>query len=164
MKDRGRADPCLGRAAREWVESFKGDRGLTDTPIDIHSLRGNTNVKYFNSRFLALIAGVMLMSACAPATFVRTMDPHWNTITIRRGLSADQAWDSVVDLAAKRFDIEVISKENGYLRTGWSHSWTGTLSDVYKVRAIIKFNPDKTRIEVKSEAQYLSRRGFKPGW
>jgi len=121
-------------------------------------------VQYFNSRLLALIAGVMLMSACAPSTFVRTMDPSWNTITVRQGLSGDQAWDSVVDITAKRFDIEVISKENGYLRTGWSHSWTGTLSDSYKVRTIIKFNSDKTKLEVKSEAQYLSRGGFRPGW
>ena len=33
-----------------------------------------------------------------------------------------------------------------------------------KVRTIIKFNPDKDKIEVKSEAQYLSRGFFKPGW
>ena len=121
-------------------------------------------MKRFSSRLVMLVAGVMLMGACAPATFVKTMDPNWNTITVREGVSGDQAWDSVVDLAAKRFDIEVISKENGYLRTGWSHSWTGSVSDFYKVRTIIKFNPDKDKIEVKSEAQYLSRGFFKPGW
>ena len=101
-------------------------------------------MKHFSSRLLTLVAGVALLGACAPATFVQTMEPNWNTITVRRGVSGDEAWNAVVDLAARRFDIEVISKEDGYLRTGWSHSWTGRVSDFYKVRTIIKVNADKT--------------------
>ncbi len=121
-------------------------------------------MKSFSSRLLTLVAGVVLLGACAPATFVQTLEPNWNTITVRRGVSGDEAWNAVVDLAARRFDIEVISKENGYLRTGWSHSWTGSVSDFYKVRTIIKFNAAKTKVEVKSEAQYLSRGFLNPGW
>jgi hypothetical protein len=121
-------------------------------------------VKSFSSRLLTLVAGVVLLGACAPATFVQTMEPNWNTITVRRGVSGDEAWNAVVDLAARRFDIEVISKEDGYLRTGWSHSWTGSVSNFYKVRAIIKFNAAKNKVEVKSEAQYLSRGLLNPGW
>ncbi len=121
-------------------------------------------MKRFSSRLLTLVAGVALLGACAPATFVRTMEPNWNTITVRHGVSGDEAWNAVVDLAARRFDIEVISKEDGYLRTGWSHSWTGSVSDFYKVRTIIKFNAAKTKVEVKSEAQFLSRGLLSPGW
>ena len=75
-------------------------------------------------RLPALLLAVLLLGACAPTTFVRTMEPNWNTVEIRKGLSGDAAWDAVVDLAARRFDIEVLSKEDGYLRTGWSYSWT----------------------------------------
>ena len=123
-------------------------------------------MKSFSSRLLTLVAGVVLLGACAPATFVQTMEPNWNTITVRRGVSGDEAWNAVVDLAARRFDIEVISKEDGYLRTGWSHSWTGKLSDYYKVRAIIKFSPNKDKVEIKTEAQYYSQgfAGIGQGW
>lgn len=117
-------------------------------------------------RLLALLLAVLLLGACAPTTFVRTMEPNWNTVEIRKGLSGDDAWDAVVDLAARRFDIEVLSKEDGYLRTGWSYSWTGKLNDYYKVRAVVKFSPDKDQVEIKTEAHYYSQGilGIGQGW
>lgn len=109
---------------------------------------------------------LMFMSGCAPKTFVRTMDPGWNTIEIRDDLTYDQAWSSVVDLLSKKFDIEILSKQDGYLRSGWFHAWTGDLTEGYKVRAIVKFTPDHRRAEVKSEAQYYSTGflGIGKGW
>ena len=115
--------------------------------------------------FILIIISVVLV-ACAPKTFVRTMDPGWNSVEVRKELSFDQAWNSTVDTIAKKFDIEVLSKEDGYLRTGWLHSWTGKLQDSYKVRAIIKFSPDKRKLEVKSEAHYYTSGllGLGEGW
>ena len=83
-------------------------------------------VKIMTWRLPALLLAALLLGACAPTTFVRTMEPNWNTVEIRKGLSGDDAWDAVVDLAARRFDIEVQTKEDCYLRTGWSNSWTIT--------------------------------------
>jgi hypothetical protein len=123
-------------------------------------------VKIMTWRLPALLLAALLLGACAPTTFVRTMEPNWNTIEIRKGLSGDDAWDAVVDLAARRFDIEVLSKEDGYLRTGWSYSWTGKLNDYYKVRAVVKFSPDKDQVEIKTEAHYYSQGilGIGQGW
>jgi hypothetical protein len=117
-------------------------------------------------RLPALLLAVLLLGACAPTTFVRTMEPNWNTVEIRKGLAGDTAWDAVVDLAARRFDIEVLSKEDGYLRTGWSYSWTGKLNEYYKVRTIVKFSAKKDKVEIKSEAHYFSPgiMGFGQGW
>ncbi len=117
-------------------------------------------------RLPALLLAALLLGACAPTTFVRTMEPNWNTVEIRKGLSGDDAWDAVVDLAARRFDIEVLSKEDGYLRTGWSYSWTGKLNNYYKVRAVVKFSPNKDQVEIKSEAHYFSQgiMGIGQGW
>ncbi len=117
-------------------------------------------------RLPALLLAVLLLGACAPTTFVRTMEPNWNTVEIRKGLSGDDAWDAVVDLAARRFDIEVLSKEDGYLRTGWSYSWTGKLNNYYKVRAVVKFSPNKDQVEIKTEAHYFSQGvlGIGQGW
>lgn len=102
----------------------------------------------------------LLLSSCgAPGTFIQTNEPGWNTIELRDDVSYDQAWNSIVDLLSRRFDIEVISKDDGYIRTGWLYSWTGKLQDNYRVRGIIKFTPEKKKVEVKSEAHYYSR-GF----
>ena len=86
--------------------------------------------KYWRSAML--LAAALVLAACAPTTFVRTMEPSWNTVEIRKDLTGDQAWDAVVDLMARRFDIEVLSKTDGYLRTGWLYSWTGKINQFYK--------------------------------
>lgn len=115
--------------------------------------------------FISIFA-LFMVSACAPKTFIRTMSPGWNSMEVREDLSYDYAWKSIVDLIAKDFDIEVISKEDGYLRTGWYHAWTGDLTDYYKVRVIVKFSPDRKNADVKSEAQYYSSGflGMGKGW
>jgi hypothetical protein len=114
----------------------------------------------------------LFLVCCAPNSFVRTTSPGWSTIEIRDGVSYDEAWKSVVDLIAKQFAIEILSKEDGYIRTEWLSSWTlstwtGNLNQNYKVRSIIKFNPDKRIVEVKSEAQYYDGGyfvGIGAGW
>ena len=113
-----------------------------------------------------LLFGVISITSCAPTTFVRTMRPGWNTVEVREELEYNQAWNSVVDLISKEFDIEIISKEDGYLRTGWLYTWTGKLKEGYKVRAIIKFSPDRKMVEIKSDAQYYSSGvlGMGQGW
>lgn len=120
--------------------------------------------KIFVLVFLLWASAILL--SCAPKTFISTTNPGWNTVQVREDLSYDQAWTSVVDLIAKRFDIEIMSKEDGYLRTAWSHSWTGEVKENYKVRAIIKFSPSGQNLEVKTEAQYRDRgvAGVGSGW
>jgi len=116
--------------------------------------------------YIVMIFSGLFLVCCAPNPFVRTTSPGWSMIEIRDEVSYDEAWKSVVDLIAKQFDIEILSKEDGYIRTGWLSSWTGNLSQNYKVRSIIKFNPDKRIVEVKSEAQYYDGGyfGIGAGW
>ncbi len=117
-------------------------------------------------RSAMVLAVALVLAACAPTTFVRTMEPSWNTVEVRKDLTGDQAWDAVVDLTARRFDIEVLSKQDGYLRSGWLYSWTGKINQFYKVRTIIKFSPYKDKVEIKSEAQFYSPglAGVGQGW
>lgn len=98
--------------------------------------------------------GVVMGCASAPRTFVRTMEPTWSSVKVRPEISYDQAWACVVDTLVKRFDIEVMSKEDGYIRTGWMYAWTGKVSEDYRVRVTTKFSPDRTKVEIKSEAEY----------
>ncbi|VGO20642.1 hypothetical protein [Pontiella sulfatireligans] len=106
---------------------------------------------------LALLLGssLILLSGCmAPKTFVRTMEPTWASVEIRSDESYDKAWAAVVDTLVKRFDMEVLSKEDGYARTSWLYTWTGKVNESYRVRVTVKFNPERTKCEIKSEAEF----------
>ena len=93
-------------------------------------------------------------AAVAPPSFVRTMEPSWASLELRPDIEYERAWDTVVDLLVKSFELEVISKEDGYARTGWVYTWGGAMQEDYRVRVTVKFSPDRTILEVKSEAQY----------
>ena len=99
---------------------------------------------------LYIVVGLFLsfsLSSCGrlfkPDTFVQTMEPAWAVIEVREGLTYEKAWSSVVDLLVKRFDLEMVSKDDGYARTAWLYTWTGKLNRNYRVRVILKFSADK---------------------
>lgn len=110
-------------------------------------------------RFILLLPFILLLTSCgghdAPKTFIKTTEPGWNVVELRQGLGYVSAWETTVDTLAKKFDIEVMSREEGYVRTGWNYGWTGSIQEWYRVRATVKFSPDRTRVEIKSEAHYL---------
>jgi hypothetical protein len=100
-----------------------------------------------------------------PQGFIVTSDPTWSTIEIRDGMDYELAWREVVDVIAKKFEMEMLSKDGAYLRSAWSHSWyqAGRVTQNYRVRVIAKFSTDRRRVDVKTEANYLSRGGWVSG-
>lgn len=103
---------------------------------------------------ICALAAVAAGCQSAPKTFVKTMEPSWATVELREDMQFEDAWNKVVDMLVKRFDLEMLSKNDGYMRTTWLYTWTGALTDYYRVRVTIKFAPDKKKVEVKSEAEY----------
>ena len=99
-------------------------------------------------------AGMLVASGCKPKSFVETSEPAWASTELRDDLTYDKAWASVVDTLVKHFDIEVLAKDDGYLRTSWLYTWTGKPQENYRVRVTAKFSPDHKICEVKSEAEY----------
>jgi len=98
-----------------------------------------------------------------PDSFVKTMEPGWTSIEVAEEIGYDKAWASVVDLLVKKFDIEILSKENGYVRTDWLYTWTGEMRKDYRVRVTIKFSQDRSRVEIKSEANYYTGKNWMIG-
>jgi len=82
------------------------------------------------------------------------MEPTWASVEVRPDLPHEKAWQSVVDTLVKRFDLEVLEREDGYIRTGWLYTWTGQTSENYRVRVTVKCSPDHSKWEIKSEAEY----------
>ncbi len=103
---------------------------------------------------MAMISLISVTGCMAPKSFVKTMEPSWASVELRTGMDYETAWAAVVDTLVKRFDLEVLSKENGYIRTTWLYTWTGRVMENYRVRVTVKFSPDKTKCEIKSEAEY----------
>ena len=106
--------------------------------------------------FVGLV-GVFILGGCRPATFVQTMEPTWATVEVRKDMVDKKAWSSVVDLLVRRFDLEAVFKDAGYIRTTWLYTWTGKLTEGYRVRATVKFRNDGTTVDMKSEAQYRTK-------
>jgi hypothetical protein len=114
---------------------------------------------------LILIASVGLVS-CGSSNFVRTSDVPWSTIELRDDLSYDKAWNEAIDVIAGRFEMDMISKDGGYARTGWTYTWNtkGNYTKNYRNRVIIKFSPDRTKIQLKTDAQSGSIGKWKNGF
>jgi len=113
--------------------------------------------------FVCLLATLLLCS-CAPPTFVRTMEPSWASIELRDGIPYDEAWAAVSDTLIKKFDLEILEKQDGYMRTNWLYTWTGKVNEKYRVRVTSKFSPDRKICEFKSEAEYGGPGGWVMGY
>ena len=111
--------------------------------------------KTFLPIFAALGVGLIVLAGCStPKTFVATLEPAWASVELRQDLSFTNAWNSVIDTLVKRFDMEILSQQDGYVRTTWLYTWTGKLDENYRVRVTAKFSPDHSKIEIKSEAEH----------
>mgnify|MGYP001613450013 CR=1 FL=1 len=104
-------------------------------------------------RTIMVALGILLLVGCNPDSFKETKSPEWTTVRLAPGTSYDKAWATLSDLLSKEFDFELISREDGYLRTDWRYTWTGKETGNYRVRTLVKFPPERDRVEIKAEAQ-----------
>ncbi len=113
---------------------------------------------HVNGSRIILVLSVFVLTAavgCAsPEGFVKTTKPQRAEIQIKEDLSYDQAWSRTVDRVVRRFDVEMMEKDTGYLRTAWLYSWTGEQRQDYRVRLKVKFNKEDHTVAIISEAQY----------
>lgn len=102
--------------------------------------------------------GVVVVTGCGPvrpSSFTTTQELGWVSFEVREGLTYDKAWDAVVALLVKDFDLDVVLRQEGYLRTEWMYTWVGEYRASYRVRVTAKFTPDRSTLQLKSEAQFL---------
>ena len=109
------------------------------------------------SLLIILITFVLLGCASSPESFIRAYEPSWTSIEIRDNFTLDDAWQQVVDVLAKKFELEMISKEGTYIRTSWIYTWwkVGQRTENYRVRALVKFSANGKNVDIKTEANYL---------
>lgn len=123
-------------------------------------------MKRLSTFITALVLALPMLMSCgaiAPRSFQRAVDGGaWSSILVRDDLPYDRAFGEVMDVIGRRFELDMISKEGGYLRTNWIYTWNdrGKYTEKYRTRVIIKFNSDRTRIDIKTEAEF----GGEPRW
>ena len=104
-----------------------------------------------------------------PTTFVKTFDEPgtWKTIIVRPGLSGSKVWELMIDTLARKFDLEVIEKDSGYLRTSWKYTYVrrGTVVDRYRARIVVKTKGENwEKLQIKCEANWLGDGGWILGY
>ncbi len=115
--------------------------------------------------FVSLFSCFLFTScgAVKPKSFVQATDGGtWSSIMIREDLSYDQAFNEVIDVVARRFEMDMISKDGGYGRTNWCYTWNdnGKFTEKYRTRVIFKFSNDRKKVDIKTEAEF----GGEPKW
>jgi hypothetical protein len=110
-------------------------------------------------RRAVLFLALLLICGCAtqriPPSFSRISSPGWATIEIRDDVDYDRAWKTTLGILIRDFDIEFLSKDDGYVRTSWTHTWSGVHQQNYRVRVTVRFSDDRHSVEIKSEAHAL---------
>lgn len=113
----------------------------------------------FLTSTLLVISFTLLFTGCAsaPQSFIKSFEPSWTSIEMRENITLEDAWQQVVDILAKKFELEMISKDGYYIRTSWIYTWwkVGERTENYKVRALVKFSANGKNVDIKTEANYL---------
>ena len=106
------------------------------------------------------LVSVLLVPGCAPSSFVKGRSAGWKTIELNDSLkhNYDMSWQKTVDTIARDYDIEMMDKGSGYLRTSWLYGISGGIYNRYRGRITVKYEEVKApeKVEVKTDAQWLA--------
>lgn len=110
---------------------------------------------------LIMVSGCGRPNPIPPASLIQIHDvklQQWKTIELRDKITYDEAWNILIDVIAIKWDIDLLSKESGYLRSAWNFTNgldKGTKTPyAYGRRLSANFNKDRTQLQIKTEAKY----------
>jgi hypothetical protein len=121
-----------------------------------------------NGLKLAVVTVFALINGCgtgAPDSFMQMNKQYWEVMTIKQGIGYEEAWQRVIYIITKKFELEMISKEDGYVRSAYGPSYFSEdlLNDKYQIRIVVKFTPDKKRLEFKIESRIWDGKMWRNG-
>jgi len=117
--------------------------------------------------FVALFSSCSLLGLAKPNSFIASSTGgDWASIVLRDGLDYEKAFGEVLDICARRFEMDMISKESGYARSNWTYTWNtkGQYTQKYRARIIFKFSTDRTRVDIKAEAEFGGEENWIKGY
>ena len=134
--------------------------------ITTFTIGGKMNRIVLPAVFIAII--IFLLSGCgggAPQSFMRMNKQYWEVINIKPSIKYNEAWERVIYIITKKFELEMISKEDGYVRSAWGPSYftEDIQRDNYQVRIVGKFSPDRKKFEFKIESHVWDGKIYQNG-
>ena len=96
-------------------------------------------------------ANLLALANTAPETFIRGEAGH-SSVLIAEGITFDRAFDDVVSVLFRSFELEMINKEAGYIRTAWNTFHRSGSS--YRTRVTLNMSPTRNRIDILTEAEW----------
>lgn len=113
-----------------------------------------------NITFVRLFAALLLLLAAgcglgAPDSFMQMNRQYWESMDLKPTVKYDDAWQRVIYIITKKFELEMISKEDGYVRSAYSQSYFSEdlQNERYQIRIVAKFTPDRKKFEFKIESR-----------
>jgi hypothetical protein len=118
------------------------------------------------SKIIFIISILTLFIGCAskPSTFVETHDEVgvWKSIQLHGNYGMfrnrnREVWRRVIDILSEKYDLEVLDRTSGYIRTSWKYLLDRDDSDKkYRSRVIIKMLGNIWHTaKLKTEAQWF---------
>ena len=110
------------------------------------------------STFLATaIVASCLLASCAssrPENFQQatTSSSKWFAGELPQNCNYASAWRDVFDIVVKEFDLDIFSREEGFIQTQWNSSTSRDTN--YQTRVKIRFSKDKKAIFVSCEGRF----------
>jgi len=102
---------------------------------------------------------MFLLSSCAVSSFVKGEGGR-TTVQIADRISYDLAYDEVLTILTKKFELDMISKESGYIKTKWQYTWAGKWGNKpqkdYRVRITVRLSSERKRIDIHAEEEKLN--------
>jgi len=99
------------------------------------------------------------MFSCGSSTGFVKGEGGWTSVLISDRISYAMAFDEVASVLTKKFEIDMINKEAGYIRTSWKTNWVAKPGERpkkdYRVRVSIKMSETRKRIDINAEAEKL---------
>jgi hypothetical protein len=124
-------------------------------------------IKIISALSVLLMLGVAGCQTRAPESFMRH-NPNWFVIPLTEKLSQEMAWQRIVDMLSKSYDLEVLNKDSGYVRTAWkdvvSVTKKGLVKASYRKRVTAKISIDQHTLEMKCEAQWWTNGYYETGY
>ena len=113
-----------------------------------------------NNRLIPSAVAITLLcfAGCglgAPDSFMQMNRQYWETMDIKSSVKYEDAWQRVIYIITKKFELEMVSKEDGYVRSSYGQSYfTEDLqNERYQIRIVAKFTPDRKKLEFKIESR-----------
>ena len=119
-------------------------------------------MRFFRTVLFVNLLWLIMSCASQPTTFVETHDEVgvWKAINLHNNYGIFQnknqeIWRRVVDVLSEKYDLEVLDRPSGYLRTSWKYLLLDDSQEKYRSRVIIKMQGTLWHTaKLKTEAQW----------